>query len=69
MLAVSFYPFSGLCKSDNDGIEYWLLWVHVSVLTVVCHDGLTVFFPVNACIAIWLLACGGFVAELFRVGE
>ena len=47
MLAVSFKPFSGLCKSHSDGIEYWFLWVHVSVLTVVFHDGLTMFFPVN----------------------
>ena len=47
MLAVSFYPFSGPCKSDSDGIEDWLD-VASCELIVVFHDGLIVFFPVNA---------------------
>ena len=48
MLVVSFNHFFGLCKSRSDSIKDWLMCIHVSVLTVVCHDGLTVFFPVNA---------------------
>ena len=29
-------------------LKIGLLWVHVSVLAIVFHDGLTMFFPINA---------------------
>ena len=48
MLAVSVYAFSGLCNSDSDGIEDWFAVGSCECVNCCCHDGLTVFFPVNA---------------------
>ena len=48
MLAVNFDHFSVCVSLIVMVLKIGLLWVHVIVLAIVCHDGLTVFFPVNA---------------------
>ena len=67
MLAVSFYPFSGLCKSHSDDIEDWFVVGSCECVNCCLPRWLDCVFPckcLNSCLA----ACMQWICPLTIFG-